>query len=247
MDADEKPAPAKRTPYWTRYKEKAEAEIARLRAQVAAQGVAAPEPAAGGYDPALDPLRAITAATRFVDLVGTSSTYYLRPSMAAFYPPLTEVSVSAHSQGPWKSCPFDIGSRDRVEDENAKVMLAKWWKIRLTREIAFAVHSDARWPCPTEAVVAPADFGGIDHTGTVTGRYTRLPDEVPLREIVRKLLQNNPGTLFLLWGSQQEWFDPRWPNPYGNFVEKGQKAIPVPDRWPETLAPAPAYPGQVAT
>lgn len=241
-----KPKKTRKPSGFALYKQRKEAEIAALKAKLADAPVEIAAVGPGAYNAARDPLRAITADTRFVDFIGNSSTYYLRPSMGAYNPPIAEISVTAHKAGRWAACPFEIGSRDRITDENMKVMLDKWWHIRISREQANAVYGDDRWPCPMEAVVAVNSFSGVDFAKNPTGEYVRLPDRVPLREVTRILLQRNPGTLFLSYSSTQPWVDARYPNPYGNFIDGQQRIHVPPDEWPEAArnAPLPAYPGQ---
>ena len=144
-----------------------------------------------------DELDWITHDTPAVYIVAKNMTVTLRPSNTRVYPPIENISVNSIAMGPWAAMPFDTRSRARKSDERAaeeklnEIMYGNWGHFVITREIAQDVYADPRNPIPTKAVICAEDFRGYDRiTNRAIGVERDLgPNPVPLREVVRKLLQ----------------------------------------------------------
>jgi hypothetical protein len=207
------------------------AEIEALRAQLAAQTVQpvtitepetepetpANEPPAD--EPVVDPLAWITKKTKAVFLVSSTSRFVLRHENPRSNPPTKMLSLAATAAPqPWAACPFDFRSEDRIHEQNNRVMLAKWHHLMAHSDMARIYWDDPRFDHPDEAVIDPKKFRGWNPLlREANGEKDKITEFVPLRELVRYLLQKN-GMTFMDWSRHQSEFDPRFPNPYRNKI-----------------------------
>lgn len=192
------------------------AEIEALRAQLAAgaQPVTA-APATPKKEE--DPLVWITERTPAVFLVSKTMTMWLRHDVPHVRPPVPGVFISETSDPqPWGANPFDFRNEDRIEEQNNKVMMAKWHHLRVHKGIArqYWAHPDA--VVPTETVIYPRKFVGWDKLlKEPKGEMDEIKEFCELRELVRTILQKSRNT-YLNWDYHKKDFDPRFPNPYSN-------------------------------
>ena len=164
-----------------------------------------------------DDLAWITRDTGAVHFVARYGTICIRPQQAALVPPLDAVLMLASGQGEWSACPFDLRSRTREQEILNMVHFGKWSYLALSAEEAAALYSDPRWPCPRRAVVSASEFRGWDRAAKqARGTYRDLPEVLPLREAVRRVLQRFVGEAFVDATYHPEMPDVRIANPYGN-------------------------------
>ena len=169
-------------------------------------------PAPGG-----DALAWITNETPYVGLVASTAIFTLFPGDVN-NKGKGLIQLTNTGSGPWLANPFDMRHKDRVQEQNLKVMKSKWWQHRYPQQTARRIFDEGIRPVPTRAVQAAADFERWDSLGRqAKGVYTPITEFVPLREEVRRLLQKYPET-FIDWNHHKGDLDPRFPNPYRNRI-----------------------------
>jgi len=181
-----------------------------------------------------DPLAWITRKTVAVYMVSGTSSFGLRPENPRSNPPTRAVNQNATgTASPWYSCPFDFrNDADRTKEQNERVMKSNWWHHSVHRDTAKMWDMDERFERRTETVVrADAYRGWNSELKEPNGEKQEVTDFIPLRELVRYLLQKG-GSTFLDWGRHMSDFDPRVPNPYANYIPSvGKKMLPSVADW----------------
>ena len=227
-------------------KAKLQTRVEELEAQLAAQGgapaeapaPATPSPQAFGeypdYNPADDPLIFIDYSVDAVFLVSRVFGFRGRREINDQRGSQDKTYLNADRSSRWAACPFDFTNDDPFKQKELEYLNKEWWVLTVSRIFAEDCFSGIEG-MPKSAVVPAAAYGGLDaQTAQVRGPRTK-PSADPLRELVRRLLQENPKTLWLN-------------DDYGNYVADGivKKARPNPygegiEAMALARSPRPAY------
>ncbi len=180
----------------------------------------------------VDPLAWITKDVKAVYMVSDMTTFVLRPENPRSNPPEPAVLQKSAVVSPWYSNPYDYRMEDRTKEANATIMTAKWWHHTVLRTTAHRWDQDERFERPETAVISPDDFKGWNgEIREALGKDTPITDFVPLRELVRYLLQRSRRTYFN-WGRHRGSFHPSIPNPYSRTLPGvGRKILPSVADW----------------
>jgi hypothetical protein len=181
-----------------------------------------PSPVSQGYDPYKDPLGWIAVKDiERVALVSTDTHLVLSPIVRMHGVPRTEYgpTVRCSSSGEWPYCPFEFRGSSDTETREMKLRNKEFHHFHIDTYMAQDVWSKKRTPeVPKDAIVAVSDYKGIHPTGRWPLGKKSPSSGHGLTEVIRFLLQNNPGRVWIHYGTHEEaccqWIHWKKPNPY---------------------------------
>lgn len=194
-----------------------------------------------------DCLAHITKDVQSVSIVSTFTGITIRRGERDMMPPLRRLQMKSSEARRWVSNPFAVGHQivgpdpdgvQRGYDTLIKAQRTKWWHHRLTRARAEAIWQHPQMVKPTETALLPEQLKGFDSgVWQAMGDLQPIEEFVPLREAVRIILMRLEDT-FMDWSNRdpRHEFDPRYPNPYRNFIRGLPKIPQLPEKARKDLA-----------